>query len=37
MKYMLLNIAYAFDVLKSSEASPAEALLNELLGYSLSE
>lgn len=37
MKYMLLNIAYAFDVVKSSEASPAEVLLSELLGYGLSE
>lgn len=33
MKYMLLNIAYALDVVKSSEESPAEASLHELLGY----
>ncbi len=36
MKYMLLNIAYALDVVKSSEATPAEVSLSELLGYNLS-
>lgn len=36
MKYMLLNIAYALDVVKSGEANPAEESLSELLGYNLS-
>ncbi len=36
MKYMLLNIAYALDVVKSGEANPAAQSLSELLGFSLS-
>lgn len=33
MKYMLLNIAYALDVVKGCEETPAEASLQDLLGY----
>lgn len=33
MKYMLLNIAYALDVVKGCEESPAEVMLNELMGF----
>ncbi len=33
MKYMLLNIAYALDVVKGGEESPAEASLCELMGF----